>query len=250
MRLFRMLAACAALVAAAATPAHAADILNPPPRPLGFTSVQAPTVNWTRFYVGVDLAWAGASSFTTDFTGGSDSLRAKPGILVGGTVGFDHQFANKFVVGMYADLLIPVSGLDSNRSSVFAVPHFRSVTSQNERMRGYGDVMARLGYPFSGDRLLPYLSAGAAMAEVRNSMKFHSTGSPVVQTDSYAWRVGPAVGAGMIYAFTPKVHLDLSYVHAWLKESETDVRASGMNFGSKTHSANDLVTLKLTYALN
>jgi outer membrane immunogenic protein len=89
-----------AAIAALGTAAHAADmaVKAPPPAPI------PPTWSWTGFYIGVN---GGGASTVTEWqytnTLNANSDNGAHGPVVGGTFGYNWQFAPHVVVGLEGD---------------------------------------------------------------------------------------------------------------------------------------------------
>ena len=191
--------AVAAIVVISATGAQAADL---PAR----TYTKAPALvesiyNWTGFYVGghVGYAWSPVS-YTHNETAGvggailnSVGYNPEPaGFTGGGQIGYNYQFANRFVLGIEASY----SYFDESASaSVVAAPPRTRTTSVSD----IWSVSGRLGYAFSN--ALVYVKGGYANAELSFSNTLNATGAVLGQSSTRA--DGYVLGAGLEYAITP-----------------------------------------------
>src|SRR5206468_6342359 len=93
----KILYASLAIAALVASPALAADMRAPvvkaPPMP-------APIYTWTGCYIGGNVGWGRTETRITDFeTGLDDGRHTADGIVGGGQVGCDYQFASNWVLG-------------------------------------------------------------------------------------------------------------------------------------------------------
>lgn len=139
----RPLAAAFGLVALAAMPAFAADVvMEEPPAPAAPMEV-APVASWAGPYAGVTVGY-GFSGTANDKTDGSKA--DTKGFLGGAFVGYNYQMDN-IVIGAEGD--IGYSGVKGDNADV-------SVKSGVE-----GSLRARLGYAVTPDILL-YGTAGGA----------------------------------------------------------------------------------------
>jgi len=135
-----------------------------------------PAFTWTGFYVGIE---GGADFLSTNVNGiGTNNQTAG---LIGGVVGYNYEFPNRFVLGLEGDAggvlgakKTYSGGLVSTDASYFA------------------DIRGRVGYAVA-DRALLYVAGGVAFGD----SKLNIPGSSVSQG-----RVGYTIGAGLDYAFT------------------------------------------------
>lgn len=145
----RPLAAAFGLVALAAMPAFAADVvMEEPPAPAA--PMEMPPLNtWSGPYAGVTVGY-GFSGEAHDETG--DNKIATKGFLGSGFVGYNYQMDNNLVLGAEGDL--GYSGVKGDNVGT-------EVRSGIE-----GSLRARLGYAITPDILL-YGTAGGAGQRVK-----------------------------------------------------------------------------------
>ena len=180
----------------AATTSMAADVVyEEPSAPVVYT----PSFTWTGFNVGVQ---GGYGWNDLDATDGTDSatIGADGGIL-GGFVGYNHQFDNNWVLGIEGD---------------FEGNWAEETADGGLGLYEYGldwqaSVRARVGYAF--DRTLLYGTAGWAVGKGF----IQETGDPKL-TETFN---GYTVGVGVEHAFTDMVFGRLEYRYT--------------DFGSKTY---------------
>jgi outer membrane immunogenic protein len=183
-------------LAAAAQSASAADLPRRGEMPVKAPiAAPVPYYNWTGFYVGINGggAW-GRSSF--DFPGSSTNFNTNGG-LIGGTAGYNYQIG-QFVLGVEGDIdWANVKGSTTCMAGVF------SCQTQNDWL---GTARGRVGYAF--DRVLPYLTGGLALGDIKASVPGIGT-----QTDTKAgWTVGGGVEVAVVGNLSAKVeylHVDL-----------------------------------------
>jgi len=177
----------------AAVPARAADMPEVP------ASIPAPPahVNWTGFYVGVQLGYGfGRDRLTqtglaTGAVAGTGTIRTN-GPLAGLHIGYNMQVQN-FVVGLEGDVdYANLDGVLANAGGGVAAD-----------LRFTGSLRGRIGVAF--DRALVYASAGVAIADLRYTLQ----GAPVAPLRDT--RVGYTLGGGVEYAFTPNLSGRLDY---------------------------------------
>lgn len=183
--------------------AHAADTVvyedqNPEP------VIVENAYNWSGVYVGIIGGGTfGKSSFTTDY-GGFERYGHHPsasGGFLGGQIGYDWQFNNKWVVGAVADIAW------TSHKSNFDVGEFGRFSDHGRGELDYlGTLRARVGYA-AFDRGLIYAHGGWAYG--RTSTSFEREGF-----DHYRdrkTRSGYSVGAGIEYAVTKNLSFQTEY---------------------------------------
>jgi outer membrane immunogenic protein len=204
-RIFSTTAAILAFTAAAQT-ALAADLRRRPPPEY---PVKAPVVrafDWSGFYVGVNGGYGWGTS-RYDFPGVSNRFDVNGG-MAGGTVGYNYQFGQT-VFGIEGDFdwqnvkgsAACVAGLCQTKADWLAT------------------VRGRLGYAV--DRFMPYVTAGAAFADVK------ATVPAAAQSDT---RTGWTVGGGAEYAFAPNWTVKAEYLYVDLGKFTCNVCGSNVKF--------------------
>jgi outer membrane immunogenic protein len=211
------------VLGAATAESFAADIPLKAPRP-------APVYNWAGFYAGVNggYGWADPSADFTPATvplppnvvlvgpAAPFTLNTSPkGYVIGGQFGYNWQFG-RVVAGVegdfdYAHLKDSAARDFTNTTLVFGeVPGFTAgKASLESRLDWFGTLRGRLGFAF--DRLLPYLTAGGAVAHMKstavvsgfnvvaNGNVFGPFSNAVTVSDT---RWGLALGGGLDWALT------------------------------------------------
>ncbi|MCA0276349.1 MAG: porin family protein [Proteobacteria bacterium] len=196
----RPLAAAFGLVALAAMPAFAADVvMEEPPAPAAPMEV-APVASWAGPYAGVTVGY-GFSGTANDKT--FDNKIDTKGFLGGAFVGYNYQMDN-IVIGAEGD--IGYSGIKGDNSGT-------EVKSGVE-----GSLRARLGYAVTPDILL-YGTAGGAGQRVKVS---DATGS-----DSNT-ALGWTAGVGTDVKLTESVFGRVEYRY-------TDLGTDSYNLGGTNH---------------
>lgn len=145
--------------------------------------VYAPVYNWTGFYVGLNGggAW-GRSRWDT-----ADSFDVS-GWLFGGTAGYNWQFGQT-VLGVEGD--IDWSNIRGTTTTLCA-------TGCETRNSWLATVRGRLGYAF--DRILPYVTGGLAVGDIRANHPTFTGGS----TTNAGWTVGGGLEVPLAANWTAK----------------------------------------------
>lgn len=185
--------------------ANAADIARRQPMP----TKAVPYVqmyNWTGGYVGINggVGW-GRSNFSAPLASGDFNTR---GGMVGGTVGYNWQ-AGQTVFGLEGDL---------DWANVRGSTTCGAGLSCETRNNWMGTARGRIGYAF--DRIMPYVTGGLAVGNVKNSV----TGLGESSTTKAGYALGGGVEAALVGPWTAKVE----YLYADLGRSSapagSDVR--------------------------
>ncbi|BCM20511.1 outer membrane protein [Mesorhizobium sp. J8] len=167
----------------------------------------ASAYNWSGVYVGGNIGWSRLKSdwhdIDDDWTGGSFDA-GSDGVLLGGVIGYNHEFANNVVIGIEADLAY------TSNSRSFDAPDSGRVDLTN-KMNLFGTVRGRLGYAY--DRFLPYVTGGLAVANFKH--QWTETGdAPDSWPDFGGTDAGWTAGAGIEYALTDHWTAKAEYLYA------------------------------------
>ncbi|MCB1533569.1 MAG: porin family protein [Rhodoblastus sp.] len=201
MRMVRILAAALA-ASTIAGGAIAADLPSRKMAPPAYVA-PAPIFTWTGLYVGVNGGGWFNNSRVNVFPGISGKLGGGGG-LIGGTLGYNWQTANRIVVGLETDL--------DYRTKTTVTPPF-SVSSQTND--GYlGTLRGRVGYGF--DRALIYVTGGLAYgnAAAPNAIVSLPLAAFAVRNGSPGLQAGWTVGAGAEFAVTNNWSIKGEYLYA------------------------------------
>jgi outer membrane immunogenic protein len=231
-----LLAAAVLLASALAMPAEAAEVYGGPIPPDVFTAPPAfapPRVyNWTGVYIGLNAggawsrsSWDVSSPWVSVPSGGSYSLS---GGLVGGTLGYNLQAGtSSFVVGAEVDLAFStVKG--TIPAFVSQVISFDPITGNQIVTPAAGCspscevaspwlATARLRFGYSFDWIMPYVTAGVAIAR----LEANTAGLPFGRQSSnnLGWTVGGGVEIVIEGPWTAKIE----FLHADLNGFTCDV---------------------------
>ncbi|MGN6488716.1 MAG: outer membrane protein [Devosia sp.] len=181
-----------------ASSSYAADlIVEAPVVTPGVVSVAG---NWDGPYVGVFAGWANGTADHTSLDPGNDLDLT--GWLLGAAVGANFTVGSGLVLGVVGDAAWSnISGEDD-----FPISTISHTIDWMATLRG------KVG--FDGGAFMPYLTAGLAVAgATRDAESF--------DTDSQT-HVGWTAGAGVEFAATDSVSINLEYLFADLGEQEYD----------------------------
>lgn len=197
----------------------------------------APIFSWTGFYVGVNAGYAG-NKFEYPFSGdvniredaqsmlgrpGTYTYGGKPSItssggVFGGQVGYNWQFANRWVVGLEADYQwANIEGRANINGFINPIGDLN--LSAGSEITGFGTVRARLGYGW--DRALFYVTGGWAYGSVKSSASLSVCelgggclgDGPLGLSKKTSSSAGWTLGAGLEYALTNNVSFKTEYLY-------------------------------------
>ncbi|THD61728.1 MAG: porin family protein [Bradyrhizobium sp.] len=205
-------AAVAALVMSIAAPARAADL------PLKTETPFAARFSWTGCYLGGHLGGGFARKDITDpvelvqdsfgagpTTGITTASPAPGGVVIGGQIGCDYQFAPSWVVGIEG----AASGSTMKGSTTVGLPlgspDTALVRAKTDFLTG---VTARVGYAF--DNVLLYAKSGVALAADRYDVSGSFVDIPFGFT-GLENRIGWTAGGGVEWAFSQHWSASIEY---------------------------------------
>ena len=206
-------AIAAALVVTAVPLAHAADL------PLKAETPFATRFNWSGCYLGGQLGGGFARKDITDpvqlvqdsflglgSTTGITTVNTSPtGVIIGGQIGCDYQFAPSWVIGIEG----AAAGSTMKGSNTVGLPLGNPDTALVQAKTDFlTSVTARFGYTF--DNVLLYAKGGVAMAADRYDVTGSFAGTPFgfVGLEN---RIGWVAGGGVEWAFSSHWSASLEY---------------------------------------
>ncbi|HEY2528377.1 MAG TPA: outer membrane beta-barrel protein [Xanthobacteraceae bacterium] len=181
-----------------AMPAFAADLARKAPV---YKAPPAPSVfSWTGCYAGADVGGGWVRDRDTETVTGTATVSQfsptttanSAGVMAGGYVGCDYQFASGIVVGALGDAQwADIRGGSANFKTGAPADFYQTKADFEASAR------ARVGYAFN--RVLVYATGGAAWLHVTEHDVVPAAGS---FQDSSKMPTGWTVGGGVDYAFT------------------------------------------------
>jgi outer membrane immunogenic protein len=208
-----LLATAAALAVTIAGSARAADL------PLKSETPFAARFTWTGCYLGGHLGGGFAHKDITDpaqlvqdsflgpgsTTGITTVSPAPSGVVIGGQIGCDYQFAPSWLVGIEG----AASGSTMKASRTVGLPLGNPDTALVQAKTDFlTSVTGRLGYAF--DNVLLYAKGGVAMAADRYDVTGSFAGTPfgfVGLENRFGW----TAGGGVEWAFSPHWSASVEY---------------------------------------
>ena len=191
----------------------------------------APVVayDWTGFYIGGYYGTSvGESRGRTDPPGNPAGTRVgqfninQLGLTIGGTVGYNWQFAPAWLVGLEGDF--GTLGVDHT------VKEYNDVVIMGSKADWYGTIRGRFGY-VTGPSLL-YVTGGVAFVNITDTFGGNSITIPAsaVTTTRTGWTVGGGVETKLSRNWTAKT--EYLYIDAGSYTVGTDVFGVGVAPGS------------------
>ena len=208
-----LFATVAALAVTIAGSARAADL------PLKSETPFAARFTWTGCYLGGHLGGGFAHKDITDpaqlvqdsflgpgsTTGITTASPAPSGVVIGGQIGCDYQFAPSWLVGIEGS----ASGSTMKASRTVGLPLGNPDTALVQAKTDFlTSVTGRLGYAF--DNVLLYAKGGVAMAADRYDVTGSFAGTPfgfVGLENRFGW----TAGGGVEWAFSPHWSASVEY---------------------------------------
>jgi len=183
----KLLLASAGFLALGIASASAADLSRVPVKAPAY--MLPPLYNWTGFYLGINGGggW-GRSDYSGAFSTGSFDTS---GGVVGATIGYNWQVSNQFVLGLEGD--IDWSSMRGSSACAF--------TSCETRNDWLGTVRGRVGYVGFWDRVMPYVTGGLAVGNIKTSV----AGLGSSNETKAGWTVGAGIEAAIAGRWTAKV---------------------------------------------
>ena len=249
-----------ALLALSSTGALAEEMATPPS---SFVTTRVPYLAWTGFYAGINggYTWSNPNvSYAANDPASVAGVCATPGLkciptadfkrdggLFGGQVGFNWQFAARWLAGVEADYQwADFTGTGTSFSHIGGVggAAVLSTTTATEKVGSFGTLRARLGVmPF--ESLLLYGTGGLAVAQVKGTFALTpgATGAGVTaggfsysctagitcfSGSSSQTRLGWTAGGGAEYAITSELTFKTEVLYAHLEKPSTTVTATAL----------------------
>jgi outer membrane immunogenic protein len=192
---------------------YAADLIIETPVVPGVVDVSG---NWDGPYIGVFGGWASGTADMTDPGAGPCSSGTLEGCdvdisgwLLGLKAGANFSVTSGLVAGVVAD----IAWSDVTGSDIFPGPVDESINTINWQ----GSVRGLLG--FDGGAFLPYLTAGLAVANATHWSDYSNVnGIDEISNTHFGW----TVGAGVAFAVTENVSLNLEYRYSDFGSAEYD----------------------------
>jgi len=214
-----------------ASPAFAADLLptkkGPPPAPI----VQP--FSWTGFYGGVQggYGWGAESDNFDAISGYALDHIGTSGAIGGAHIGYNYQYPNSFVIGLYGEL--DASGLSGGKSAHIVGQEGTIVSSLSMRNTWQGFALARAGVAF--DRLFIYGTGGLAVADDKETYYVNDPSFPPAWAGSQTNTLfGWAVGLGADYAFSDRWSMNTEVRYADFGRASYSIPASLSLSGNAT----------------
>ena len=207
--------------------------------------------DWTGVYAGVVGGYVDGKANSTA-TGlisfAPPSSVDLKGALVGGQVGYNHQFANRFVLGVVAD----VSWSDAKGTTCAEVG---GCDGSSDDSYGEGSLSwlatarAKAGFAVNNDVLI-YATGGLAMAGAKASISHLVDGNSPLVSDSQTL-TGWVVGGGVEYKLSRSVSLGAEYLYANFGKQDFNFTNAGVLAGAAIGSESDakvnIVRVSLNY---
>lgn len=208
--------------------------------------------NWTGLYAGFV---SGFVNSTADSAGTGLFVNQPPtsvdlnGAVAGGQIGYNHQFANGFVLGVVADA--SWSGVNGTTciENTGCVPIGVDDSFSIASIDWLVTARAKAGIAVTNDFLI-YSTVGLALAGAQASItNVQNAQSPLI-SDKQTLN-GLVVGVGGMYNLSQSVSLGVEYLYADFGRQDFDFTTSGVvggaAIGSSTDVKSNIVRVSLNY---
>jgi outer membrane immunogenic protein len=203
--------------------------------------VIAAAFSWTGCYMGGHIGGARSNDMTMSSFGTSNGFSAA-GLVGGGQIGCDYQFASRWVVGIEGraaatSLQNTHAATVTNLITGVTIP--ANFTLNNDILVS---ATGRLGYSFT-DRWLVYARGGSAWTREKADDAFTTVRGTAVDPSTILTRSGWTIGAGVDWAFAPCWSATLEYnyydfgtVGIKLADTANNVTVSGLSLKDTIHA--------------
>lgn len=214
--------------------ASAADLATK--YPVKAVAPVVPVFSWTGFYIGGNIGWGWANNDLSvspafGFAPINVNVGSANGFLGGFQAGYNFQFANNVVLGAEVDYV----WTDIGGNNFLLQSNTFGPALANASLNNVGTIRARLGYAF--DRVLPYITAGAAWG----STDFGNIYGVGTSNTNWGW----TIGGGVEYAFTNNWTAKLEYQYIDLDGTTYGIPSTGGSIQGDTNAS--LLKLGVNY---
>jgi outer membrane immunogenic protein len=272
-------AAAGLLIMGVVTTASAADLgVAPRGRPARVVAPAPPIyTSWTGFYIGGNIGGGWSHTTVSGTTTGTISGVAFPeeffsssgsgsGIVGGGQLGYNYEFAPRWVTGIEADIdAAHITGSETHCSTT-ALGMTTSCAATSGKIDDFGTVRGRLGYAFFNNFLL-YGTGGFAWAHDSNTATPTCNGAACPgatrpftfnSATSSSTPDGWTAGGGIEWRFLPNWTARVEYLHLQFNNISTTDNFTGTVIGhpvvstsqSSANSGVDVVRFGVNYLFN
>ncbi len=179
--------------------------------------------DWSGLYAGIQGSYLVANvDLSADLIGDGtliiESSSWLPGAAIGVYAGSNFYSSSNFVVGIELDANLTNASLSGDSVTVNgeSIPDLKSFYELN----GYGSGRLRAGYSYG--RIMPYVTAGLAIANIEVGTTY-----AVVDCRGSGWLYGYTLGAGADYQLNDRFRLHAEYRFTDYLIADIDTRLAG-----------------------
>jgi outer membrane immunogenic protein len=203
-----LLVGAALFAIATAGGANAADL------PVYTKAPKAAPYNWTGFYLGVEGGAGWGNALQSDATGWNSGTYQPNGAFVGGTIGYNWQLYNNWVLGLEGDGAWADIGATTPGTQQTSLTHGVGGTlgcgGTNPQMcqtklENFDTVRGRAGYAFG--YVMPYVTGGLAVGTIHGEEGNTAAGGAFGSGTKtvFGWTAGAGVEAMILPRWTVKL---------------------------------------------
>jgi outer membrane immunogenic protein len=196
--------------------------------------------NWSGFYGGATVGYGFGTSdgYLQRNANHGEASNDPSGGLLGLTLGYNHQIAPQWIIGVEGD--ISFADITGEQNMQIWDGHYW-VGSWD----AFSTLRGRLGYVMGATLL--YGTGG--LAALSSSESIHGDNGNQ-STDAHGWRAGWVVGFGVEHAFTDRLSGKVEYLHAGFDDITGSTVEEGAPRPYRFSSDLDLVRVGLNYKIH
>ena len=153
--------------------------------------------NWSGLYVGIVGGWATGSSQHISAIGNITDPFTLSGAMIGGTIGYNWQFAN-WVLGVEGDW-----SWTNKKGTGPDIPPFALTATSGTNEKWLATIRGRIGYAFAGDWMV-YGTGGLAVAAIEATVDFPGVNNVAETKTRMGWTIGLGVEKALWGAWSVK----------------------------------------------
>jgi outer membrane immunogenic protein len=202
--------------------------------------------NWGGLYAGLNYGGGAGRASQSDILFDRGQYDVSGG-LIGGTIGYNLQHG-RLVYGVEADLdYSSIKGATSGNPAVFGPCGLATIINCETKLNWLGTTRARVGVAV--DRLLPYVTAGAAFGKLTSSEGAPPAGLFGSGTSTrFGWTAGAGVEARLDDRWSAK--LEYLYVDLGNREGFVEQLGGGLTLSENVSFRTHILRSGLNYKFN
>ncbi len=184
--------------------------------------------DWSGLYAGIQGSYLVANvDMSSDVLGDGtviiDSSSWFPGAAIGVYAGSNFYSSSNVVIGIEFDANLTNASLNGDSTSYNGMPN--PIAKNSYELIGYGSGRLRAGYSYG--KIMPYTTAGLAIANIEVDTAFSDPPDAVGKFKGSGWLYGYTLGAGADYQLNERFRLRAEYRFANYLMADVDTHYTG-----------------------